>query len=127
MNNTPDSIRYKIPDKGKYKFDEIPLDDPRVWSAYQRGDVIGTFQTESELGKIWSTKLKPTSIEELSDLIALVRPGPLQSGQSDKYIRVKNEEEQESFMHESLVPILKPTKGCLIYQEQSMKIAKELA
>lgn len=78
----PDSIKFASPKRGEYKFDEILLDDPRVWAAFSRGDCVGIFQVESQLGTIWCKKLRPQSIEELSDVISLIRPGPLESRRS---------------------------------------------
>lgn len=70
----------------KYTFDEVNLDDLPVWSQLHRGDTIGGFQIESNLGQIWSKKLKPSNIEQLSDLISIQRPGPLESGQAELYL-----------------------------------------
>lgn len=65
---------------------EIDYDHPLIWAAYQRGDVCGTFQTESFLGGQYCKKLKPSNIEELSDVISLIRPGPLRCISGDSRI-----------------------------------------
>jgi DNA polymerase III alpha subunit len=110
-----------------YNFKEIPLDDQKTWDLISSGRTIGLFQLESQLGQSWAKKLKPKNIEELSDLISLIRPSCLEGGMTDLYCKIKNEEEEPKYLHEALRPILEQTKSCLIYQEQSMKIGIEIA
>lgn len=119
--------RFKTPEKGSYKFNEVPLDDPRVYAMIASGRTQGCFQIESKLGKDWSTGLKPSNIEEISDLIALIRPGCLESGMTETYKNVRRGNQEVEYYHPSLEPILKDTKGVLVYQEQMIKIAIELA
>jgi DNA polymerase-3 subunit alpha len=125
-NRMSDSEKFQVPKKGQYDFKRIPLGDPRVWSLFARGDSLGIFQLEKQLGQDWSKRAKPRNIEELAALVSILRPGPLESGMSDQYVKRKSGEEPIEYLHPLLEPILKETYGCLIYQEQAMRIAVEL-
>lgn len=115
------------PAKGKYDFKEVNLKDERVWNLISRGMTKGLFQIESQLGVEWCKKVKPQNILELSDVISLVRPGPLESKMSDSYVKRKFGKEPITYVHPALEPILKNTWGTLVYQEQAIKIAEKLA
>ena len=111
---------------------EINFDDQDTWDLFKSGQTKGIFQLESNLGKSWSKRVAPTNIRELSDLIAIIRPGTLQSMYEGKsmtqhYVDRKNGKEPVEFIHPALEPILGKTFGVLVYQEQAMKIASELA
>lgn len=112
---------------GKFDFRKVPLDDPRVWSLFARGDTVGVFQLEKQLGRDWSKRAKPSNIEELAALISILRPGVLETGQADLYVKIKNGQEEPRYLHPSLEPILKDTHSCLLYQEESINIAKVIA
>ena len=127
VDDRPYSERFATPKKGEYQFDKVPLDDPRVYAMIGSGRTQGCFQIESKLGKDWSRGIKPSNLSEISDLIALIRPGCLESGMTETYKNVKRGTEELSFYHPALEPILKSTKGVLIYQEQILEIAKKLA
>ena len=104
----------------------------KTWELFHEGRTKGVFQLESNLGKSWSKKLKPSNMEELSALIALIRPGCLKAisdGKSmpQRYIDRKHGLEEVEYLDESLEEVLKPTYGVLVYQEQSMRIAQKLA
>lgn len=106
--------------------------DKETWKLFAEGKTKGIFQLESNLGKSWSKKLAPTSIEELSALIAIIRPGTLKAYIDGKsmtqiYVDRKHGREPVSYLHQSLEDILKPTYGVLVYQEQSMRIAEKIA
>lgn len=108
------------------------LDDEKTWSLFTQGRTKGIFQLESNLGKSWSKKLKPTNIEQLSALIAIIRPGCLKSNLEGKsltqhYVDRKHGIDEVTYIHPSLEDILKSTYGILVYQEQSMIIAQKLA
>lgn len=122
-----ESELYAVPKRGAYNFKQIPLSDPRVWALFGRGDTKGVFQLEKQLGQDWAKRAKPHNIEELAALVSILRPGPLESGMSDQYVKRKHGEEEIEYIHPALEPILKETYGCLIYQEQAMRIAVELA
>ena len=100
----------------------ISLKNDKTWRLIQNGHTIGVFQLESELGKKWSAKIKPTNINELSAVISLIRPACLESGMTDTYSKVKNGlAEIPDYEDETINSILSPTMGVLIYQEQLMK------
>ncbi|WP_027002168.1 DNA polymerase III subunit alpha [Hugenholtzia roseola] len=102
--------------------DEIPLDDPKTYELYQRGDTVGTFQFESDGMRKYLKDLKPTNIEDLIAMNALYRPGPLEF--IPTYIDRKHGKEKVEYPHELLRPILEPTFGIMIYQEQIMQAAQ---
>lgn len=106
--------------------------DKETWKLFAEGKTKGIFQLESNLGKSWAKKLAPTSIEELSALIAIIRPGTLKAyvdgkSMTQHYVDRKHGKEEVTYLHPSLEEILKPTYGVLVYQEQSMRIAQKIA
>ena len=110
----------------------IPLDCKETWGLMCEGNTKGVFQLESQLGRSLSSQAKPRNIEELSDLIAIMRPGCLEAiikGKSltQHYIDRKSGEENIEYFHPALEPILKNTYGILVYQEQAIFIATEIA
>lgn len=107
--------------------DNIPLDDDKTYDTICEGRTFGVFQLESHLGKTWSKRVSPRSIEEISDLISIIRPGCLDSGMADEYVKVKRGEKEAAYIHPDLEEILKPTHGALIYQESCMQIAAKIA
>lgn len=116
-----------LPKIAEYVFSNVPIDDPRVWRLFHKGDTKGVFQLEKKLGQDWAKKVRPNNMEELAALVSILRPGPLESGMADSYAGRKNGKQSVTYVHESLKPILSSTYGCLIYQEQIMKICTELA
>ena len=107
--------------------DRVPLDDPAVYRMLSRGGTPGVFQFESSLA---TEKLRSMKCDRFEDLVAtnaLIRPGPLDSGMTDVYIRRKLGQEQVSYAHPDLVKALEPTYGVMVYQEQVMRIANLLA
>ncbi|RME88800.1 MAG: DNA polymerase III subunit alpha [Planctomycetota bacterium] len=106
---------------------QIPLDDPKTFELLSRGDTKGVFQLESSGMRDVLVRLKPDCFEDIIALLALYRPGPLGSGMVDTYIRRKHGEEKIKYDHPLLEPILKETKGVILYQEQVMRIANKLA
>ncbi|WP_262923087.1 DNA polymerase III subunit alpha [Hymenobacter cellulosilyticus] len=105
--------------------DDIPLDDPKTYELYQRGDTIGTFQFESEGMRMYLKDLKPTNIEDLIAMNALYRPGPMQF--IPNFINRKHGREEVEYPHELLEPILNYSQGIMVYQEQIMQAAQILA
>ena len=107
--------------------DEVPLDDPEVYEMLARGETSGVFQFESSLG---SETLRAMRCDRFEDLIAtngLIRPGPLDSGMTDVYIRRRTGQEEVRYPHPDLEKTLSPTYGVIVYQEQVMRIAHLLA
>jgi len=110
----------------------IPLDDKPTFEMLKRAETTAVFQLESRGMKDLITRLKPDTLEEMIALVALFRPGPLQSGMVDDFINRKHGRAQVAYpdakyQHECLKPILEPTYGVIVYQEQVMQIAQELA
>ncbi len=105
----------------------IPLDDAKTFEVFKAGNTDGVFQFESPGMKDLLRNFKPEIFLDLIALNALYRPGPLKSGMTDEFIKRKNHPERTSYEFPELEPILKETRGIIIYQEQVMKIATELA
>lgn len=109
--------------------DFIPLDDKPTYSLLQKAETTAVFQLESRGMKELIKKLKPDCLEDLIALVALFRPGPLQSGMVDDFINRKHGRAEISYPHsdyqyEGLKPVLAPTYGIILYQEQVMQIAQ---
>jgi DNA polymerase-3 subunit alpha len=110
----------------------IPLDDPASFALLQSAETTAVFQLESRGMKDLIKRLRPDCFEDIVALVALFRPGPLQSGMVDNFINRKHGREAISYpdsqwQHERLKPILEPTYGIILYQEQVMQIAQVLA
>jgi len=104
----------------------IPRDDPASYELLKNAQTTAVFQLESRGMKELIKKLKPDCFDDIIALVALFRPGPLESGMVDDYINVKHGAKAE-YAHPLLIPILKPTNGVILYQEQVMQIAREMA
>ncbi|MFZ9167554.1 DNA polymerase III subunit alpha [Vulcanococcus sp.] len=107
--------------------DALPLDDPGTYGLLARGDLEGIFQLESSGMRQIVRDLKPSSLEDISSILALYRPGPLDAGLIPKFINRKHGREAIDFAHTKLEPILQETYGIMVYQEQIMRIAQDLA
>lgn len=106
----------------------MTYNDPKVWKMLCCGHSKLIFQCESKLVQHWLKKIKPTNLYELCDVVALVRPGPLNSGMVDEYIKYKNLGKKfESFGHPIIDSIFNSTHNTLCYQEQLMQLGSELA
>lgn len=106
----------------------ISYDDPKVWQLFKDGRTLGVFQCESRLVQLWLRKLQPDNLYALSDIIAGVRPGALDSGEMDNYLRNKNEPANVTYPDHPIVKaILAPTHYCLLYQEQLIALGNRLA
>ncbi|WP_032094003.1 DNA polymerase III subunit alpha [Necropsobacter rosorum] len=129
-----DMINARQAKEGKPPVDinRIPLDDAASFNLLLNSETTAVFQLESRGMKDLIKRLKPDCFEDIIALVALFRPGPLQSGMVDNFIRRKHGEEEISYpdaeyQHISLQPILEPTYGIILYQEQVMQIAQVLA
>ncbi|ALI06356.1 MULTISPECIES: DNA polymerase III subunit alpha [Pseudomonas] len=110
----------------------IPLDDKPTYSLLQKAETTAVFQLESRGMKELIKKLKPDCLEDLIALVALFRPGPLQSGMVDDFINRKHGRAELAYPHpdyqyDGLKPVLAPTYGIILYQEQVMQIAQVMA
>jgi DNA polymerase-3 subunit alpha len=106
--------------------DHLPERDPATYALLGAGDTLGVFQLESDGMKKLLARAKPDCFEDLIAVLALYRPGPLESGMVDTFVRRKHKEEPIRYAHPSLEPILADTYGSIVYQEQVMLIANRL-
>lgn len=106
---------------------KIPLDDKNVYELLSKGDATGVFQLESSGMKNLLKKLKPECFEDIIALVALYRPGPMESGMLDSFVKRKYGEEEIDYIFPELEEVLKETRGVVIYQEQVMQIAQIVA
>ncbi len=104
---------------------KIPLDDKKVFKLLQEADTTGVFQLESSGMRRYLKELKPTELEDIIAMVALYRPGPMELIPS--FINRKHGREKVEYLHPKLEPILEKTYGIGIYQEQMMRIARDLA
>ncbi len=123
-----DTVELVEKDTGeKIHMDRISLDDAKTFEVFQKGNTDGVFQFESAGMKDLLRNFKPESLRDLIALNALYRPGPLKSGMTDEFVKRKNHPERVAYEVPELELILKETQGIIVYQEQVMKIATELA
>lgn len=121
-----DEIRaLKILAKGE--INKKPPDIKSTYKVLEKGELEGIFQLESSGMRQVVRDLKPDSIEDLSSILALYRPGPLDAGLIPKFINRKHGREKIEYQHPLLEPILNETYGTLVYQEQIMRMAQDLA
>ena len=122
-------INARLKREGKEPIDIslIPRDDPASYALLKNGETTAVFQLESRGMKELIKKLRPDCFDDIIALVALFRPGPLESGMVDDYVNVKHKRQQAEYAHPLLEPILKPTNGVILYQEQVMQIAREMA
>lgn len=107
--------------------DHLPADDAATWEMLQQGDALGIFQLESGGMRDLLRRLRPDRFEDLVAILALYRPGPLQTGMVDQFVRRKHGQEEVSYLHDGLKPLLEDTYGTFVYQEQIMLIAHQFA
>ena len=111
---------------------QLPLSCSATWDMVSEGHTKGGFQLDSQLGRSMAAQTQPRNIEELSDLIAIIRPGCMEATVNGKsltnhYIDRKHRRDAVDYLHPSLEPILSSTYGILVYQEQSLLIARDIA
>ncbi len=106
---------------------KLPKDIDKTYKLLAQGDLEGVFQLESSGMRQIVRDLKPSSIEDISSILALYRPGPLDAGLIPMFINRKHGREQIQYDHQILQPILNETYGVLVYQEQIMKMAQDLS
>jgi DNA polymerase-3 subunit alpha len=125
-------VKQNHPERKDFHASEIPLDDPAVYELIGRGDTAGVFQMESSGFTEMVIKMKPSRFEDIIAAGALYRPGPLdqrlEDGRTmvDVYIDRKHGREPVQYPHPLLEPVLEPTYGVIVYQEQVMQIAQVL-
>ncbi len=119
-------------DRTPIEIASIPLDDPQAFAAIRQAETTAIFQLESPGMKQLVGKLQPDCFDDIIALVALFRPGPLQSGMVDNFINRKHQREpiaypDPNYQHDCLKPILEATYGIILYQEQVMQIAQVMA
>lgn len=123
MDRISSMIQY---DKGKtLNFEDIPLDDAKTFELFKKGDMTGIFQFESDGMRDALRLIKPDEFSDLYAINALYRPGPMEN--IPLYNRRKNNKEKIDYLHPQLEPILRETEGIIVYQEQIMQIAVQIA
>ncbi len=120
-----DNVVIRYGEERRIDPDEIPLDDESTFELFQRGDMIGIFQFESDGMRKFLRELKPTTLEDLIAMNALYRPGPMDN--IPAFIKRKHGQEEVTYPHPWLADILKPTYGIMVYQEQIMQGAQVMA
>lgn len=119
--------RRELTNEDKLVIEDLPLDDQPTFDLLQAANTTAVFQLESRGMKDLITRLRPDSFEDIVALVALFRPGPLQSGMVDDFINRKHGRAEVDYFHADLEQILTPTYGVILYQEQVMQIAQVLA
>jgi len=105
----------------------LPLDDKPTYRLMSKGDAVGVFQMESGGMRKLLTQLRPSTFEDVIAVLALYRPGPLETGMVEEFTKRKHGKAKIEYLHPALEPILRDTYGVIVYQEQVMQIAQVLA
>ncbi len=116
-----------VNDEPPIDINALPLDDAATYELLRNGDTTAVFQLESGGMRRYLKGLKPDRFEEIVAMVALYRPGPLQSGMVDDFIARKHGQQKVTYPHPALETVLEPTYGTIVYQEQVMQIAQVLA
>jgi DNA polymerase III subunit alpha len=123
MDNAVREIRRTV--DPQFDLESIPIDDTRTYRMLGRGETVGVFQLESEGMKRICAELQPSEFGEIMAINALFRPGPMEL--IPQYIAVKHRRSKPQYLHPKLEPILSETYGIPVYQEQVMRMAREVA
>lgn len=110
-----------------FNIEDISMTDRAVFDLIGDGDTTGVFQLESSGMKDLCKRIKPDTIDDITAINALYRPGPMGSGMHDEFVEIKHGRKPESYLFEELRPVLKDTYGIIVYQEQVMNIARTVA
>ena len=121
IRDAEEQIRLHLPD---FSVEQVPEDDPATYEMLTQGRTSGVFQLESTGITAVCTGLKPQSLEDITAIVALYRPGPMES--IPRFIESKHHPEKISYLHPMLEPILRVTYGCIVYQEQVIEIFRQL-
>jgi DNA polymerase-3 subunit alpha len=127
IQETLDLVR----EQRRYEIDleawEVEFEDPLVWEELQAAHTVGVFQIETHSGTRLCERMRPKNVAELADMVTIVRPGPMNSGLTDLYLRRRAGEQAVSYPDPRLEQVLAPTYGAMIYQEQVMAVTRLLA
>ena len=121
------SINKNLDESKKVDLNNIPLNDENVFKLLSSGKTMAVFQLESSGMRDLIKRLKPTKFEEITALLALYRPGPLNSGMHDEFVDRKHGKSPVTYPHQLLEKVLEETYGVIVYQEQVMEAARVLA
>ena len=110
----------------RINFVEENIEDPEVYGYIGTGETLGLFQIESSGMQDLAKKLKPDGFEDVIAMLALYRPGPMESGMLDDFVERKHGRQEITYVFPELEPILKPTYGVIVYQEQVMQIVQTI-
>ncbi|MBY0516771.1 MAG: DNA polymerase III subunit alpha, partial [Bacteriovoracaceae bacterium] len=110
-----------------FNIEDISMTDQEVFALIGDGDTTGVFQLESSGMKDLCKRIKPDSIDDITAINALYRPGPMQMGMHDEFVEIKHGRKPETYIFEELRPLLKDTYGIIVYQEQVMNVARTIA
>jgi DNA polymerase III subunit alpha len=124
LSDTAEAVRRS---HSGFRLDAIPLDDPATSDILMRGDTIGVFQCESDGAQRTLRKLRAHTVRDLAIANAFFKPGPAMGGMADAFVRRYRGQEPVRYLHPALEPILRDTKGVLIFQEQVLRVAREVA
>jgi error-prone DNA polymerase len=124
LTDTVATIRQVEPE---FDDDRLPAADPAVYRRLQAADTIGTFQLESPAQRALARRLEPDRYEDIVASLALIRPGPIKGNMVDPFVARRRGEEPVRYPHPELEPILKKTFGVVLFQEQVIAIASQLA
>jgi len=113
--------------KPGFRLEEISLDDPKTGDLLSRGETIGVFQCESQGAQRTLRQLRARTVQDLAISNAFFKPGPATGGMAQAFVRRYRGKEPVSYLHPALEPILQSTKGVLIFQEQILRVAREIA
>lgn len=113
--------------KPGFRLEEISLDDPKTGDLLSKGETIGVFQCESQGAQRTLRQLRARTVRDLAISNAFFKPGPATGGMAQAFVRRYRGEEPISYLHPTLKPILESTKGVLIFQEQILRVAREIA
>ena len=120
-----DACKYIAEKHPEFDLEKIPLDDKKTYELLSAGNTLGVFQLESAGMRQVLSELRPDCFDDIIAVIALYRPGPMDS--IPKYIEARHNPDKISYAHPLLEPILRSTYGCIVYQEQVMSIFREMA
>ncbi len=109
--------------RGAIDYDNIPLDDEATFAMIRRGETMGVFQLESPAQRALQSRLHATGLEDIVASVALIRPGPIQGNMVDPFIARRHGNEQITYLHPKLEPILGKTYGVVLFQEQVIATA----
>ncbi len=127
LDEAVEFVRKMNPGMEQFRLEDIPLDDKATYELFAAGNTTAVFQSESRSAKDLEKRLKGDTFEDIIALMALNRPGPLGSGMVDDFINRKLGRAKAEYFHPDLEPVLKPTYGVIVYQEQVMLVAQILA